>query len=211
MASDFHTHLPLPQTAADALVSLPYPVSPEDAAKCRRYSLQFHPWDLPAQRKSLPDGIAEALQAATALGEVGLDRLRGPELAVQSAFLKELLDLAEALGKPVVFHVVRAWPEFFSIAGKYSFRKLVHGFFGNPRRLQELLAREFFVSLSPKAFTVPGMAETLQNVPWDRLGFESDASGVPVAEIIQLAEQWLRCSGLEAKTDAAFRHFIGAE
>jgi len=211
MAADFHTHRLPAQASSEALVSLPFPVNAEDAARCRYWSLQFHPWDLPAQKAPLTADFAEALQHATALGEVGLDRLKGPELAVQTAYLRELLELAETLDKPVVFHVVRAWPEFFSLVAPYRFRKLVHGFFGSPRRLTELLGKGFFVSLPPRIFTVPGMTETLKNVDWSRLGFESDDSGIPVAETMQTAERLLGRSDLERLTDAAFREFTGGK
>ena len=84
---------------------------------------------------------------ADALGEAGLDTLKGPSLAVQRQYLHALLALASDCGKPVVFHVVRAFPELLKevrFFGKIP--KLLHGFRGNDARREELQKAGFLLS-----------------------------------------------------------------
>ena len=53
-------------------------------------SLEYHPWHLPETASALPEAFDD-LNNFTALGEIGLDRLRGPALDVQKQYLKILL------------------------------------------------------------------------------------------------------------------------
>jgi len=102
MFYDFHTHDPAPVPGVQKLVSLPRLPSIRQPGVF--YSLQLHPWDLPDSFTGLPETWIAELPHADAAGEIGLDRLRGPALSVQLAYLDAALALAAELRKPVVFH-----------------------------------------------------------------------------------------------------------
>jgi len=107
MASDFHTHIP-----RDGINAL---ISSAELLPGHLTSLEIHPWYLPETFSPalLPDH--EKLYPFAAVGEIGLDKLRGPESVVQEQFLRAILDLAADTCKPVVIHAVRSYPEIFAI------------------------------------------------------------------------------------------------
>ncbi len=199
MASDFHTHKP--KSAARALVSLP----PERIGEYPLASLELHPWRLPEKLEPLGAEFFAAAERAAALGEAGLDRLRGPSLEVQQAYLAEVLKLARELGKPVVFHCVRALPELLHAVRNFPGNKLFHGFRGKPEALEQLRKHGFYVSLGTL-----DLLPYLRQAGFERIGFETDDSELPIESI--LAEASLLAErDLEEETDRTFDAFLGKE
>ncbi len=206
MARDFHTHLPAP--AGTALRSVP----PAEAGIVRYTSLELHPWFLPEETAPFSPEFLAAAERADALGECGIDRLRGPSPESQQFWFRQLLALAEILRKPVVIHCVRALPELLSELRPYpGLRKLYHGFRGSPELLQELLNHGFHVSLHPAAAERPGIAPFLRQRNLDRIGFESDDTPGGIVPVLERAARALGLPypELEAATDRTFHEFIG--
>ena len=196
MASDFHTHH-LPPPGVRALHS---GVEPLDRVF---NSLELHPWHLP--KNFAPQaGLAERLRGFDALGEVGLDRLRGPELPVQQEFLRTYLSLARELDLPVVLHVVRCFPEVMAMLKTCPLRVMIHGFRGSPELLDELWKRGYTVSFHHAALDKPELRQKLLH-PAGSFGFESDDD--PTVSVSELLE---RCPlrGAEALTDQHFADFL---
>lgn len=168
MYCDFHTHDA--SCAADTLKLVSVPQLPAERPPGVFYALELHPWYLPETFGGLPEAFVRAAPDADALGEVGLDRLRGPSLDVQRAYLRAVLELAAELGKPVVFHCVRAFPELLAECRAFpSVPKLLHGFQGNEAR-RAMLADAGFLLTSSRALPPEG-------------GLETDASGRDIREV----------------------------
>ena len=111
-------------------------------------SLECHPWYLPESFSSLSSDFISGAARFSAIGEIGLDRLRGPEPAVQRKYFDALLELAESLDKPVVIHCVRCDAELFHALDGFRGRVLVHGFNGGVRKLEKYLESGYLVSFS---------------------------------------------------------------
>ncbi|WP_302812804.1 TatD family hydrolase [Victivallis vadensis] len=209
MASDFHSHVC--KSGAVTLLSVPYP----EPGGGWPWSLEFHPWHLPETvEDGLPGGFAELLESAAALGEVGLDRLRGPVCEVQRRWLKLLLEAARALKKPVVFHCVRMVPELLAETKPYGgLKRLFHGFRGSPELLEELRSHGFYVSLAPAALERSELMEHLRSAGLGGIGFETDTLPEPVERILERAARRLNFSyaELERITDQTFQEFLHHE
>lgn len=182
MMLDFHTHHLL---ATDALIS----VSPTDFAPVlgKRYAVGIHPWHTEDDVEAQMQALAEAAQneQVMAIGETGLDSLRGAPLEVQMRLFERHIALAEALGKPLVIHCVRtsqqvlkAWSE-----SRKSVVWAIHGFRGNSRVVAPLVKAGFYISFGERF-----NADALRAVPLDRFFAETDESTLPIGQIIsQLA------------------------
>lgn len=182
MMLDFHTHHLL---ATDALIS----VSPTDFASMpgKRYAVGIHPWHTEDDVEAQMQALAEAAQneQVKAIGETGLDSLRGAPLDVQMRLFERHIALAEALGKPLVIHCVRtsqqvlkAWSE-----NRKSVVWAIHGFRGNARVVAPLVKAGFYISFGERF-----NADALRTVPLDRLLAETDESTLSIGQIIsQLA------------------------
>ena len=197
MSSDFHTHNVNDERAL---------VSAERPIPGKLVSLEVHPWKINADFE-LPADFAAELERCAALGEVGYDPLRG-DAARQLELLPELLELAAAADKPAVLHLVRPTEAVFSILDRYPLKYLVHGFRGKAEKLAGYLARGYFVSLGVRALADPGVAEFLRSRGLERVGFETDAAGGSIGEVLKLAASALERPDIEQATDTTFDEFL---
>lgn len=139
------------------------------------YSVGIHPWNY---RRVTPRALRllRALAAepqVRAIGECGLDPLvqtthpqptRSEILRDQTRLLRIHFELSERLGKPLLLHIVRAFPEIISLRRQWrpSQPWIIHGFRGKPQLARELLAHGFHLSYGLKynpesfALTPPG-------------------------------------------------------
>lgn len=146
------------------------------------FSVGIHPWQ--ADVKTLSE-IIPALhhQNCRALGEVGLDRLRGPSMEIQLAMLLAQLNLANELQKPVIFHLVRAWDEFYSLVkSQQQTPWITHGF-NSPKQFPRLLQTKVIFSLGPASLQNPHMQSILTQIPLNRLLFETDDTASDINQV----------------------------
>lgn len=200
MASDFHTHNP--QSIYRALISTPVVI------KEKFTSMEIHPWFLPEMFDShkIPEKIE--LDKFTALGEIGLDKLRGPEISIQEMFFQQLLILASECKKPVVIHCVRKYPETIKLLKPFKLKVMFHGFHSSPELLDELWGRGYTVSFHHSAVKNSKLMNKLKSATGE-FGFESDNDpSVDIASIIATAEKNTRINNLEKITDQNFDNFL---
>ncbi|MGE4565789.1 MAG: TatD family hydrolase [Victivallaceae bacterium] len=197
---DFHTHNSNPPPGVTALISRPAPL-PDDG---KLYSLELHPWHCGGPE--LPAGFRENAVRAAGIGEIGLDRLRGPELSLQRQVLRAALEVAAELHKPVILHCVRAAAELQSDLKPYpGMKKLLHGFRGGVRELERWLELGFFVSLAPTALR-PEFAPFAAA----RIGLETDDGEMPIAELYRRAGA-LFGADFTAVNARNFKAFLGIQ
>ncbi len=179
---DFHTHSK-PMRGVRAVVS-----APERPADTELWSLELHPWHI--HSPALPPDFAVNAASADAIGEAGLDRLRGADMALQQEMLHKILAVASDLDKTVIFHCVKAVPELLAAVKKYPrLRKVFHGFCGSTELFAELLRHGFVVSLGEKALRHPAL--TLPPQCTGHIGAESDGGGLPVPELYErISRRW---------------------
>lgn len=162
----------------------------------QKFSLQFHPWHLPAEYKGLPVEYIEAAKSDMiyALGEIGLDRLRGPSIDVQKAYFKDLLELAYELEKPVLLHVVRCADEVLQMLKKYPELTVIwHGFRGGRELFERLMKQKISVSLNCKMLDNEDFISFLKQNPQyhTQIALESDDSNIDIDEKYRLLEEKL--------------------
>ncbi|MDE7377094.1 MAG: TatD family hydrolase, partial [Muribaculaceae bacterium] len=138
--SDVHTHRL--DAGLDAIINLPLDSIDSIPADGRSYSVGVHPWDAEAQVDWERLRQAASLPQVVAIGECGLDALRGPALDVQEPVFVRQARLAEELGKPLIVHCVRAYGRLMELRRALSPSQpwLVHGFRGKPELARQLAA-----------------------------------------------------------------------
>lgn len=160
-------------------------------------SVGLHPWLVSAvdgERDEQWDWFVQAAHAEKVklIGECGLDKLQGPELADQQFVLEHCLQLAQDLRKPVVIHCVRAYEELFASVQKARPKVplIVHGFARKPSVLQAVLQRGFYLSFG--AAILPqnsAAAQSLAQTPLEKLFLESDDKMLPIADLYARAAE----------------------
>ncbi|MCK4982297.1 MAG: TatD family hydrolase, partial [Victivallaceae bacterium] len=158
---DFHTHkqIALPKTLS--VISIELADLKNLVLKnsdYRFFSVGLHPWRLPANTNNLEkdlETLRQALQTSEviAIGEVGLDRLLGPDMEIQKLYFTGALKLAKELNKTLIVHCVRCYPELLSMKKQFApdVNMLVHAYNGKIEILKQLLKQDCYVSFAAAA------------------------------------------------------------
>ena len=109
--ADLHTHR---LDSTDGIISVNPFFNAYDAAK--HYSAGIHPWNAESAAEREINALYEAAARGevVAIGECGLDRLRGWCLDYQIKIFREHISLSEALRKPLIVHCVRCTAELLA-------------------------------------------------------------------------------------------------
>ena len=151
-------------------------------------SVGSHPWFL--NEENFIEGletvvIASSGQNVVAIGETGLDKVKGPDMALQIKAFEKQVDLANRLYKPVIVHCVKAWDELISVHTNIKPQTpwLIHGFMGSKELAKQLTERGFFISLWYSFALSDRSTELIKALPIERLFLETDSSDSDIREI----------------------------
>lgn len=193
---DIHTH----HNTFDDMESLrSYRLGAEPIVPCGRFSAGLHPWDIETLSTSC-DGLITELETidCSAIGEIGLDRVCGIDMAAQREVFIRQLEIAKRRDMPVIIHCVKAQDEIVKIIAKCNFSGTVifHGFIGSPTQAERLCRKGYYLSFGRCALRSPKTTLSLLHCPTDRLLLESDMSTYPIEELYQAVAD---CRGLEVE------------
>ena len=201
---DFHTH----RTDADrAIISVdPHEFVPEPG---KWYSVGFHPWsDLEALGEEDFALLEQCVShpQVLAIGETGLDSLRGAPLDIQETSFARHLCLAASVGKPVVVHSVRTAQRILAVkrATGCQVPMAIHGMRGNEHVARLLLDADCYLS-----FGIRFNPAALRITPLDRLLIETDEHPAAISEVAAAvaSEKGLSSKELMELTAANLRRF----
>lgn len=180
---DIHTHR-IPLHPSQAIVSIDASALPLDG-KAVHASIGIHPWYLTETNagnlwETLKSSIKD--QRIVAIGEAGLDKLKGPDMTFQTPVFRQEITLAESANLPMVIHCVRAFNELIQIKKESKPKQpwIIHGFRGKPSIAQELLKHGFWLS-----FGSHYQEESLKITPLNRMFVETDESEESIGSIYQ--------------------------
>lgn len=177
---DIHTHHSAPQP--DAVVSVSADMF--NPIEGQLYSVGIHPWLTCGE---IPDELWEKLEEAArhpqvvAIGECGIDLVKGGPLYKQMLVMKRQIELSEEVGKPLVIHCVHAHDIVIGLKKdlKPTQNWLVHGFRGKPT-----IARMFTDAGIWLSFGATFNDKSVGIVPSGMLLAETDESEVSIEDII---------------------------
>lgn len=174
---DFHTHLQRRQLD-DSIIEI-VSTSPQSTLENCYFTIGVHPWDisslLKAPEKAYISNILSK-EYCLGLGEVGLDKYKGPSIEIQSEVLKQQLELLKQFNKPVVVHCVKSFNEIIKI--KREFPQIsnwcIHGFNNNESIAKQLIEQGFYLSFNIKEQQIEKFAKILPHTPINKIFFETD-------------------------------------
>ena len=202
---DIHTHHP---KTADDLICVQnlaqnewhtdgasrYNREGRDSEISARYSLAsagLHPWFLTKENAEKDfEKLTQLIvnQNIIAIGECGLDRLRGENLDFQTQIFTRQIQLAESVQKPVIIHCVRAFNEVIVLKKKLkpTVPLIIHGFNKNATILAELLKNGFYISVGEHILRGPNdFKKSILTIPLNRLFFETDDKDIPIQRVYE--------------------------
>jgi TatD DNase family protein len=148
----------------------------------------IHPWHL--REENVGIFLANVMKAASsanlvAIGEAGFDKLRGPDLKIQTKAFEGQVRISEEIKKPVFIHCVRAWDELLPAHKRLKPKMpwLIHGFRGKPELAQQLIAKGMYLSFWFDFVIRAESSELLRSLPRERIFLETDGADVDISMI----------------------------
>jgi TatD DNase family protein len=176
---------------------LPQSQATEGGGKNRFFSVGLHPYFLTAQNVAQDIDFLEKMlvhQQILAVGECGLDKLKNLEnIDFQIKILEQQIKLAEKQNKPVIIHCVKAFSELLAIQKKMrpKIPLIVHGFDKNEEILQQLIQKNFYISIGASVLRGGKWKNLLTKIPLEKLLLETDDSCLPIQIIYEKVSELL--------------------
>lgn len=149
------------------------------------FSFGIHPWEIDKWENKL--GIFDSflsLKGCLAVGEIGLDKLKGPEINKQIAVFKHQIRFSEEFHLPVILHCVKAWNELKVLKRELNPKQpwIFHGF-TKSTLTEEVLQEGIYISIGNAILTSPTLQSALKNIPLNRLFLETDDAECSIEDI----------------------------
>ena len=175
--SDIHTHH---HNRSHAIISLsPAQFDRETTQLC---SIGIHPWD---SNHYTTEDIELLYEIAThplvvAIGECGIDRLKGGSIEEQITLFEQHILLSEKVQKPLIIHAVKCADVILSLHRKHSPKQtwIIHGYRGNTTTAQQYIRHGIELSFGEKY-----NSEALLSTPLNKLWIESDESNMSIKNL----------------------------
>lgn len=177
---DIHTHHAAPQPLAVIAVS-PADFNPMEG---QLYSIGIHPWNTQTTAENVDWNEFErlaSLPSVVAIGEGGVDKLKGAPVFKQLLTFKKQIEISEKLGKPLIIHDVKAHDIIVGLKNDMqpTQKWLVHGFRAKPTVAKMLTDAGIYLSFGEKF-----NPESLKATPANMILAETDESLLSIQEII---------------------------
>ncbi|HEY1038783.1 MAG TPA: TatD family hydrolase [Bacteroidia bacterium] len=161
-----------------------------------KYSSGLHPWYI--QEDNFETQLEQHInyvnrENCVAIGESGLDKLRGPELHRQIEVFRMDIELATELDKPLIIHCVKRFQEVLQVLKQEKFTGyfILHGFNARPENAKPFLALpNALFSFGKELMNDESNAVALlKELSPDRFFLETDDSELSIREIYSKAAQ----------------------
>lgn len=184
---DVHTHQIFIEDSDDPYHSCIFDVYPlefevaKESYSRHAFSCGIHPW----YSEESENQMAYLYEIASnsriiAIGETGLDRLKGPSFDLQIPVFKKHIELSEKLSKPVIIHCVKAWEELIQVRREVKPTQpwIIHGYRSKPELTQRLVKEGFLFSIGDNI-----NVDSMQLIPLDSLFCETDEGEMSIRQV----------------------------
>lgn len=213
---DIHTHrLRDYNPGILSLYNVLYPDLLPEAAENLIFTIGLHPWHIDRVDFNPAHFTAQAARPeVAAIGETGIDRLRGPGLERQTRLFSAQAETAGRMNKPVIIHCVRAWDELIAVKRNLQPGKawIIHGFRGKPETALRLTGEGFYLSFGEILLAhLEPVAGLFRQIPADRIFLETDESVDGIEDIYRVAARIRNVTLPDLKSQIAsnFNHVFG--
>ena len=149
------------------------------------FSFGIHPWNASKIEDNFLNFENEiSSKKCLAIGEIGLDKLKGPSIDIQrKEFLKQI-EISEKHEFPIILHCVKSWNEILEIKKFIKPKQpwILHGF-NKVGIVNEVLKNNVYISIGSSILTNFKLQDVLSLIPNDRLFLETDDSNLDIFEI----------------------------
>lgn len=212
MFIDVHTHN---LQSINAIHSFHYSGNKKPEGKSTMFSMGIHPWwaeDVNIDEfinycESHPKGLV-------AIGECGIDKLKGPTIEMQQQLFDTQIQLATKLQLPIIIHMVKSADLIYQkISETPDLQYIIHGFNGPIEMINQFSLPNVYFSLGAGIFKNGNKTiAMLKQIPLTKLFFETDDSNISIEKIYERFCSVRKCtlSELEKQTSENFKKVFTA-
>lgn len=156
------------------------------------FTAGLHPWHADLLRLSeIKPKLEELIKSKSiiAVGETGLDKLKGPGLEHQLEVLKVHAEVAEEFQKPLIIHSVKAHNEILKlkIDLKSKVPWVIHHFNGSKQIALDFIEHGFYLSLCHHINNTDSrLSGYLGELPLNRIFLETDDFNVDIKDLYNI-------------------------
>ena len=164
------------------------------------FTAGLHPWHANALSKiEVVEKLKKLIQSNViiAIGETGIDKLKGPNLETQIEIFKAHVEVAEKFNLPVIVHSVRAHNEILKlkIDLKSSTTWVIHHFNGSKQVAEDFLNHGFYLSVCHHIKNdKTKLSEYFKDLPQDKIFLETDDFKIDIKELYLIAAKKMNLS-----------------
>jgi TatD DNase family protein len=154
------------------------------------FTAGIHPWYINEELWSMELSEVHVMSTdpkCIAIGECGLDKLRGPLPEIQEAVFRAQIDMAGQLKKPLVIHCVKKFREVLKCLAEEDFTGdfMLHGLNTNPENIKPFLdMSNAHFSFGQALLQAESNAETMfRTLPLERCFLETDDSSTSIKNV----------------------------
>lgn len=162
------------------------------------FSAGIHPWFIKPEKTEEQFAELEIIsrqKKCLAIGECGLDKLKGAEHKLQEKIFIKQIQLAKILNKPLIIHNVQRFQRVLDICKEQSFsgNLIFHGFNSKIQSIEKVIEnKSLFFSFGISLFNEKSNASQLiKQLPLNKFFLETDEADVSIIEVYKKATQLL--------------------
>jgi len=163
----------------------------EEKADALPYSISagIHPWQLKEDFSLQLNQLTKLASSKNiiAIGECGLDRIKGPAIEIQLDAFRAQINIANLVKKPMILHLVKSYSDILAISNSMKTPWIVHGFKGNGLEAKDLLKKGAKLSFGPRLLIDETMQALFTSIPLDCIYLETDTKPVLIDEMYRKA------------------------
>ena len=186
---DIHSHATIAEPQNNVLVLSNVYADFQSVSPERQYSFGIHPWyicNFEEEFDLLIKGASS--ENVKAIGECGLDRIKGAPFDIQLKAFERQIQLANELNKPLIIHCVRAFPETISLLAKANVQVIFHGFNKKMAIAKELLELGYYLSFGEGLLKEQSESfKVFADMPLNRIFLETDDGKMDIKDIYRAA------------------------
>lgn len=155
----------------------------------------LHPWHAnQLSVKEIEHKLTKLIETKSiiAVGEAGLDKLKGPDLETQERVFKAHIEVAEKYSLPVIVHSVKTHNEILKLKIDLNSNVpwVLHHFNGSKQQALDLIDHGFYLSLSYHIDNGNSrLSQYLGELPIDKIFLETDDFNVDIKNLYKVASK----------------------
>jgi len=157
------------------------------------FTAGLHPWHADILvRAEINSKLEELVRSKTilAIGEAGIDKLKGPELKIQEEVFKYHIDAADKYNLPLIVHSVKAHNEILKLKKETKSKVpwVIHHFNGSKQMAFDFIENGFYLSVCHHIKSSKSkLSEYFCDLPIDKIFLETDDFRIDLKHLYEIA------------------------